>query len=163
MRGDRRREECRRAARLVDFHWLKLRATSHPTEDPERVAAALAFAAGVEVEVDATSMDTHHGAEQLLLEAQMKRNRDIRACLDHLLQPEDRKMLAETLEARIDDDGILYFRVDKQAAAQQQVRVGNFDDPISVRVKVQVHPFRREGAIAAWQAWAEAPPAPRRA
>lgn len=141
----------------MDFHWLRLRATVHPTESFDRVRTALANVAhvedeGLEERLRTTPIDMHHGGVSQLLELELHRNRDCRRALDAMLAGQAEAVLS-TLGDRIDEDGVLYLRLDKQEALAGNLVLGVFDDPVSVRVKVQVHPSGHAQAVAAWTAW----------
>lgn len=128
-------------------HWLRLRATALPTEDPERVAAAMVHLAGVEAVPEGTRLEAHHGGDVVMLELELTRRRDVKACLDRLLATVG-PALAADLEARVDEDGVLYARFDKQAAAVGRTRLGEGADTVQVRLKPEAHPFSRERALA---------------
>jgi len=132
----------------VKFHWLRLRATAHPTEVVERVESAIKTVAQLDLPVQRTEIETHHGATQVLLAAELKRQAEIRATLQGLLSALGKEGFAD-LERRLDDDGILYLRADKQEAFQGRI-VPGLKDPVAIQVKVEVHPFSRERAMAAW-------------
>lgn len=132
------------------FHWLRLRATAHPTEDVEWVAEALRTLAGdAALPVEVAPVESHHGGTLHLLQAQLTRNADIRRVLDACgvaaagLDP----------ETRVDEDGVLWLRADKQAAADGHIRLADVEDAIRILVRLEVHPARREVVVAAWRAW----------
>ena len=138
------------------FHWLRLRATAHATEDVERVVAAVRAVAGdVELVVEETAVDGHHGGSIVLLEAAIGRNRPIRDTLARLVTaaPSVRGQLG----ARVDDEGVLYLRFDKQAAFEDNaLRLVDHADAVQVRARIEVHPVRKDLALAAWEDWFDA-------
>ncbi len=139
------------------FHWLKLRATAHQTEDPERVAEALRTASGLDDEafeqaLEATAFDSQFGGKVTMLEVAVTRNRAVRDAFDHLLAPGAlRDLVLGQLEARVDDEGTLYLRVDKQAAFQGSIQPGDGDDTVQVKFRIQTHPVSRDAALAAYR------------
>lgn len=140
------------------YHWLRLRAVAHPTEDAAKVEAALRFASGLDEAAFAaarkdTPMDTHHGLTLHVLEATVDRSRGIRDVLERVFAlPGALERLRATAEARVDDDGILYLRLDKQAAAQGRLELMDGEDAVQVRLKLETYPATREAALAAVQA-----------
>lgn len=135
--------------RPVNYHWLRLRAVAHPTEDPERVAQALRFVAGGDVEISQTTLEMHHGMPQQVLEAMLTRSRALRDAFDRVLAlPEAGRLLAEQ-ERRTDDDGVFYVRLDKQAAYTGTLTIADNDDCVQLRLKVECHPATRPAAIEA--------------
>lgn len=136
------------------FHWLKLRAIAHATEDPEKVRQAMAFLAAMppeelEVLTEATKVESHHGIEVWHLEATIKRAAQIRRALAPLKDPS----WAEEADARTDDDGVFYARYDKQAAFRGRIEPTRGGDAVQVRLKPEVHPAGRERAMDAVRAW----------
>jgi len=139
---------------MFRVHWLRLRATAHATEDPAKVRGALRFASGLDEDAFAAActeqaVESHHGGSLVLLEATLRRARDVRACLDHLLDPAARQRLAPQADARTDEEGVFWFRLDKQAAAQGRVATTQGEDAIQACLKPEVHPASRARVVAA--------------
>jgi RNA binding exosome subunit len=57
--------------------------------------------------------------------------------------PED---LSKEVDARVDDDGVLHFRLDKQAAFEERWELAKDPDTIDVRVKLVAYPAKPERA-----------------
>ncbi|HYU07670.1 MAG TPA: RNA-binding domain-containing protein, partial [Thermoplasmata archaeon] len=49
-------------------------------------------------------------------------------------------------ETRVDDDGILHFRIDKQTAYLEKLTLAQDTDPIDVRLKLMAFPAKPEVA-----------------
>lgn len=135
--------------RPVNYHWLRLRAVAHPTEDLGKVRQALQFVAGTECEVTETALETHHGLPQHVLEAALPRGRALRDALDRILALPDAEQLGAELDRRTDDDGVFYMRVDKQAALLGSLVLTSGEDCVQLRLKVESHPASREAAMEA--------------
>jgi RNA binding exosome subunit len=135
------------------FHWVRLRASCHGTEDPAKVRAALAFVAGVpadELELETTELDSHHGGHVLILETMAPKSRVAREVLERVTQvPGAESALVETLESRTDDDGVFYLRVDKQAACLGRLELTQGEDCVQCRFKVESYPAGRDSALVA--------------
>lgn len=101
-------------------------------------------------------LESHHGGTVHFIETTITRQRDIRAVLDRIVT--DPARLLRELDARMDEDGVIYLRYDKQAALTGDVVATKGDDAIQVRIRPEVHPAKREGAMAAMQAWLAARP-----
>lgn len=138
-------------AMALRYHWLRLRAACHPTEDLAKVEAALRSVAGVpDLPVEATAMDTHHGGTVHVVEGVLDKARAIRAVLQRLLDlPGAREDLASTLDARTDDDGVFYARVDKQEALRGALVLTRGEDAVQLRLRMETYPAGREAALAA--------------
>lgn len=136
------------------YHWLRLRSVAHPTEEPERVVAAMRFVAGMDegqfaAVLEDAPMETHHGLVQHVYEAALERSREVRGLLDRIFALEGVPgRLQETLEARTDEDGVLYLRLDKQAAYLGELRLTDGEDAIQLRLKLETYPATRAAAMA---------------
>jgi RNA binding exosome subunit len=136
------------------YHWLKLRAVAHPTEELPKVREAVRFVSGLPEEAFALvvadlPMETHHGLTSHVLEATVERSRALRDVLERVLAvPGARERLRATLDARTDEDGLLYVRLDKQAAAQGRLELTQGEDCVQLRLKVEAYPAGRDAALA---------------
>lgn len=144
------------AARAAPFHWLRLRATCHATEDEARVQEAVRFLSGLDPERFAaqtrlTRLESHYGGAVTLVETTLERSREIRAALAPVLEAH-RDLLAGELAERLDDE-TFYVRFDKQAACGGKRVLTRGDDAVQVRAKVVCHPANRENAMAALKAY----------
>jgi RNA-binding protein len=137
------------AERPLRYHWLRLRATCHPTEDQAKVEAAVRFVAGLpEMPVEAAAIETHHGGTQVLLEATVDKSRAVRDALARVLElPGARAGLASSVEMRTDDDGVFFVRFDKQEAAQGRLVLTRGEDAVVARLKMEHYPATREAAL----------------
>lgn len=136
------------------FHWLRLRATAHATEDPDRVRQALQFVSGLEggafdEATDVEAMTSQYGGPVHAFSANISRSADVRRGVARLLEAVD---VADELDARTDQDGVFYLRFDKQAAFLGRLEPTQGDDAVQVRIRPEVHPASRQGAIDALQA-----------
>jgi hypothetical protein len=137
------------------YHWLRLRAVAHPTEDEAKVQAALRFVSGLDEKGFAaaltdTAMETHHGLASHVYEAVVDRSRALRDVLERILAlPGARERLRSSLDARVDDDGVLYVRLDKQAAFQGRLELTPGEDCVQARLKMETYPADRDTAMAA--------------
>jgi RNA-binding protein len=139
------------------YHWIRLRATAHPTEDLGKVEMAVRNAAGVpDLSVKAEPMETHHGGTVHVVEGVLDKSRAVRDALGRVLAlPGVRDDLLATLEARTDDDGVFYLRVDKQEAFAGRLQLTRGEDAVQLRLKMEHYPATREAALASLQATLE--------
>lgn len=137
------------AATPLRYHWIRLRATAHPTEDLAKVESAVRNAAGVpDLAVKAEPMDTHHGGTVHVVEAALDKSRTVRDLLGHILDlPGARDELRATVEARTDDEGVFYLRLDKQEAYGGRLVLTRGEDAIQLRLKMEHYPASREAAL----------------
>lgn len=138
------------------YHWLRLRAVAHPTEDPGKVAAAMRSLSGLDEDAfDAATkrlaFDAHHGGTTTVFETDLTRSRQVRDVLDRLLDGR-RDALAQDVERRVGDDGVWTLRFDKQEALAGRIASTDGEAAVQVRLRMMVHPATREGAVEAVRA-----------
>lgn len=122
------------------------RAFVYGTEDEERVVEALLRVLGRPGDAECRGRLTrsrikgHYGTQILLLEGVQKRSADLRACFQAWRgEPDLVRTLQEEFSARLDEDRVLHFRFDKQAAVQGRLELGREGDTINVEVKYEAH------------------------
>jgi RNA binding exosome subunit len=129
----------------MDIASLSFRTFAHATEDEEKVERALKFASGAE-EITKSRSEGYHGNPIMVMEAKITRSREIKEFLASLPADDVRRLL-DTLERRVDDESMFFLRLDKQAAYEGRVALGENDDIISVRGKIKSYPQSRENAL----------------
>ncbi len=136
------------------FHWIKLRLVCNATEREELLLEIMEeLASGAEVSI--SRVQGHHGNPIAVMEAELSRNRDIRAFFPKL-GPAIAAELREEMDSRLDEDCSFYFRLDKQEAVQGEWRIALHGDVISVTAKVVAHPARMDIAAANLDAFLQA-------
>jgi len=114
---------------------LDLRVFQHATEDREKVVSALRFVSGTN-EARESRAEGYHGNTIVILEAPLtgraeledfwRRVRDFGLCSG----------IGENLEERINDDGELFIRFDKQQAILGKLALSPGDDVVLARGRV---------------------------
>jgi hypothetical protein len=124
-------------------------ATVHSTEDAEKVAEAIATLIPFEFEIIASNAEGHFGNPLVFLEVEIDKKKEIRDFWNFFIERiEDQKdLLLDELDLRIDEDGFLHIRVDKQEAYLGRVVLISHGDGIVVRVKITTYPLKRESVI----------------
>lgn len=140
--------------------WIRSRVFVHATEDEDRVRRALLWSLGQGDDPKAAPrvvrMRTkgHYGNEIVVLEAGLERRPDIESGLGHVFgEPRIKHGVLATLSDRIDDEGVLHLRLDKQAAVQGRLELGPGSDTFSVRIKTPLFPGTRPED--AWRGYLE--------
>ena len=123
---------------------VRLRVSVHATESEERVVKALLEALPEDlrgsVKVEREEYSGHYGNPIIILSVSVEDPEDADRVLSYLLSrlgETDRRLLAASLEDRVDKEGSLYFRLSKQDAYQGRLTVYEADDVIRVRVGYQ--------------------------
>jgi RNA binding exosome subunit len=121
----------------------------HSTEDREKVAMAIATLFPFEFEINSTKAKGHFGNPIEYLEVEITRKREIKEFWNNLMSVlgDQRSVLLNTIENRVDDQGFLYVRVDKQKAYLGEVELTEGGDSIVVRAKLVTYPARREKIV----------------
>ena len=132
----------------VPFHYVDLRAFCYVTEDQKRVADALGELLPAEFELDRAESEGHYGDPILVFSARVEDTGAMRTVLASLreLPPAERDRLTTELDERVDEDCNLFVTLDKQAAANGEIRLG---DGIALRGKIEAYPATHERAIEA--------------
>ena len=133
----------------IRYHWIRLRASCHPTEDLAKITQAVAFVAGDPgLKPTVTALESHHGGTVQLVEAVLDKSRAIRDLLGRILAlPGARDDLAASLDARTDEDGVFYARVDKQDAYAGRLTLTRGEDCVQLRLKLEHYPATRAAAL----------------
>ena len=128
----------------VPFHYVDLRAFCYATEDERRVAAALRTFLPDDADLGREETEGHNGDRILVLSVRLERADEVRHVLSRLAEMDDLDGLLDELDERIDDNCAFFLGLDKQAAYNGDVRLG---DGLMLRGKVEAYPAERERAI----------------
>lgn len=129
---------------------ITLTTTSQATEDLKKVERALSIFLPSDVSPIIRKYEGYHGNVIHLLSVSLEKNRDIRAFLDLLkesMSHEMQKGLCEEIPERMDADGVLHLRFDKQRAFLGEIVLTRGADSIVVSLKIPTYPKSREEAI----------------
>lgn len=131
----------------VPLHYVDLRAFCYATEAEQRVTAALSRMLPAETNLERTESEGHFGDPIVVLSARVERADEIRTVLEALsdLPDSEYDRLLDQLDERVDPDCNLYVTLDKQAAYEGEVRLG---EGITLRGKVEAYPANRDSAVA---------------
>jgi len=129
----------------VPFHYIDLRTFCYATEDEKRVEDALRTFLPEEFDLDRVENAGHHGDRIVVLSARVETADEMRVVLDRLAELDAIDRVLEELEDRVDDNCSFFLRLDKQAAFNGLVRLG---EGITLRAKVEAYPAKHEKAVA---------------
>ncbi|THE66529.1 RNA-binding protein [Salinadaptatus halalkaliphilus] len=133
----------------IPLHYVDLRTFCYATEDQKRVEEALrTFLPDGEDEepfdLERVESEGHYGDRILVLSARVETADDVRYVLSRLADLETFDDLIDELDERVTDNTELFLRLDKQAAFEGEVRLG---DGITFRGKVEAYPAKKEQAV----------------
>jgi RNA binding exosome subunit len=129
----------------LPIRWIEARVYCHATEDEARVEAALAFAFPQGSTVR-EALEGHFGNPLVRLTRRIEDRESIRGLWERWSSGGLSDRLRDEVEARVDEEGVLHFRVDKQAAFQGRLELAKDSDPIDVRLKLIAYPAKPEEA-----------------
>jgi RNA binding exosome subunit len=130
----------------VPLHYVDLRAFCYTTEDDQRVEAALRTLLPEGFAIERTESEGYHGDRILVLSARVESADGIRTVLGRLgeLPGDERARVRGELDERITENCSLFLTLDKQAAFDGAVRLG---DGITLRAKVEAYPATHGNAV----------------
>ncbi|MGQ0796862.1 MAG: RNA-binding domain-containing protein [Methanobacteriota archaeon] len=127
----------------LPIHWIEARTHCHATEDEDRVEKALAFVVdGGRTKREA--LEGHHGNPIVRLRRHVEGPSEIRAIWSRWSDAAVPDALRADVAARVDDEGVLHFRLDKQAAYAGTFALAKDTDSIDVRVRLRAFPAAPE-------------------
>ncbi len=127
----------------LPIHWIAARTYCQATEVEERVAGALdaAVHGGAETR---ERVDGQFGNPVLVLSRRLEAAGDIRGTWQRWRDGALLLSLRDDLPRRLDNDGILHFRLDKQAAFRGDLALARNPDAIDIQVKLKAYPAKPE-------------------
>lgn len=145
------------------IHHIILRVNAHSTEDRSRVRNALYFFLQNSISrfkseirdgntdniVEITNVEGYYKNPISTLSANITRKQDCLAFARFVrenMHPEDVELLRSEMPDRLDDEQLFHFRLDKQAAYLNKIKLTSSSDAIIVKVKIATYPKNREKA-----------------
>ena len=124
-------------------------AVVYSTEDREKVAMAIATLFPFEFEIVRIPAKGHFGNPIEYLEVEITKKKQIKEFWNNLIEllGDQRNYIINTLEERIDDQGQLFIRFDKQKAYLGEVEVTEKGDAVVVKAKLVTYPAKKERII----------------
>lgn len=132
------------------IHHIMIRAFAHATEDSYRVEKALRLLVPEDRAIEIYRTEGHFGNPITIFTAKIEGRRQCRRFMDILksgLSASELTMLKDQANQRIDDSCNFYIKLDKQSAYGGAVRLAQIEDAISIRIKIETYPAKRENAI----------------
>ncbi len=143
------------------IHHIILRVNAHSTEDKSRVRNALDFFllnsiskskirdGNTDDIVEITNVEGYYKNPISTLSVNITRKQDCLAFARFVrenMHPQDVELLRSEMPDRLDDEQLFHFRLDKQAAYLNKVKLTSSSDAITVKVKIATFPKNREQA-----------------
>ncbi len=78
------------------------------------------------------------------IQRRVERSEEVRGAWERWQRAGLVRDLRDDVEGRVDEDGVLHFRLDKQAAFQGSLASAKGADAIDIQVKLKAYPAKRE-------------------
>ncbi len=128
----------------VPLHYLDLRTFCYATEDQTRVEEALRTLLPEEHPIERQESEGHYGDQILILSTRVDTADGMRTVLRQLAAGDVLRAIAPELSDRVTDNCELFVQLDKQAAAQGTIALG---DGITLRGKIEAYPADPDAAV----------------
>ena len=132
---------------------VDVRVLSHATENPDKVLKAFKEVISVptieEIEIMREKLEGHYGNTIDLMHVKIRTQSLARKIVENIfskLEEHDRLWLSANVEDRLDEEGSLYLRLDKQAAYNGQLKFADTDQ-IRVQIKLAIPRKQKEKII----------------
>ena len=129
----------------LPIRWIDARTYCHSTEDEARVAQAIDFACPGG-ELTREPLEGHFGNSLIRLTRRVDDAKSIRVTWERWNVAGLANAISRDVDARVDEEGVLHFRLAKQAAFQERFELAKDSDSIDVRLKLISYPAKPEQA-----------------
>ena len=131
------------------IHNITYRTFVYGTEDEEKVMTAVSYLFSNSLP-DKSINEDHFGNKIIVLTDKLTKkrtNKEFISFLNDNLSNEDKEIIKEELNRRIDEKGNLFLRFDKQLAYDEKLKLTYSGDAIHVRIKIASYPVSKENAV----------------
>lgn len=126
--------------------WIQIETFSHATEDIEKVKSLLSKFFSFDVTFNENKTYGHFGNEIIIINVELSRDKEIKIFVSDFLKIIDKSHILETLEKRLDEDGILFIRMNKERVYNDDFTIDDNGD-ILISMKFVTYPKSREKVI----------------
>lgn len=132
----------------LPIRWIEARAHCHVTEDEARVLAAL-DAACPDGPPTRETFEGHFGNPIVRLTRRVANPEAIGTAWERWRAAGILEAIAKDIDVRVDDNGLLHFRLDKQTAYVGTASLAKEADSIDVQVRLKAYPAKPDAFRAA--------------
>ncbi len=126
--------------------WIQIETFSHATEDIEKVKSLLSKFFSFDISFNENKTYGHFGNEIIIINVELSKDKEIKIFISDFLKIIDKKYILETLEKRLDEDGILFIRMNKERIYNDDFTIDDNGD-ILISMKFVTYPKSREKVI----------------
>ena len=130
------------------FHWVKVKGVCYATEDEELIHDVMLDLIGTDDDecFDVDISEGLHGNPITVIDAELTHSKEFERLFRNIGQGPLEDVLAH-IDERVDDDCVLYMRLDKQKAVKGSYEISHSGDVISVTAKIVAHPAKKDIAV----------------
>ena len=130
------------------FHWVKVKAVCYATENEDLIHDVMMELTGAEDDecFDVDISEGLHGNPITVIDVNLKHSKEFERLFRNIGAGPLQDVL-DHIGDRVDDDCILYMRLDKQKAVGGTYEISHSGDVISITAKVVAHPAKKEIAV----------------
>jgi len=129
-----------------DIAWIQIETFSHATEDIEKVKSLLSKFFSFDISFKENKTHGHFGNEITIIKVELENNKTIKNFINKFLELADKRYLLDTLERRVDEDGVLFVRMSKERVYNDDFTIDDCGD-ILISMKFVTYPKSREKVI----------------
>ena len=126
--------------------WIQIETFSHATEDIEKGKSLLSKFFSFDITCKENKTYGHFGNEIIIINVELSRDKEIKIFVSDFLKNVDKSHILETLEKRLDEDGILFIRMNKERVYNDDFTIDDNGD-ILISMKFVTYPKSREKVI----------------
>ena len=126
--------------------WIQIETFSHATEDIEKVKSLLSKFFSFDITFKENKTYGHFGNEIIIINVELSKDKEIKIFVSDFLKIIDKKYILATLEKRLDEDGILFIRMNKERIYNDDFTIDDNGD-ILISMKFVTYPKSREKVI----------------
>ena len=127
------------------FHWLRIEVFVYATENEELVTETFSGLACTE-EFSTSVSESEHGNTMKVLQSICTHTKEQNAVFRNLGK-DIAQHIIDNSDSMIDDDCILYMRLDKQKAVQGELEIAHHGDVFSITGKIASNPAKKKVAV----------------
>jgi len=126
--------------------WIQIETFSHATEDIEKVKSLLSKFFSFDITFNENKTYGHFGNEIIIINIELSRDKEIKIFVSDFLEIIDKPYILETFERRLDEDGVLFIRMNKERVYNDDFTIDDNGD-ILISMKFVTYPKSREKVI----------------
>lgn len=126
--------------------WVQLETFSHATEDIEKVKFLLSKFFSFDIIFMENKTYGHFGNEIIMVKVELTKNKEIKDFISNFLSIVNKDYILETIEKRVDEEGVLFIRMNKERVYEDDFAIDDNGD-ILLSMKFVTYPKSRERVI----------------